>query len=128
MATIILPRLLGQATRNGLRQEVEGADLASALEGLFAREPSLKTHLLDETGSIRQHVLIFVNGRRAQLGSAIEPSSKIRILQAVSGGESGFVLCPGGSVENEPDGINANQQQNDPDDLIVDQHKGREAE
>lgn len=86
MATIILPRLLGQATRNGLRQEVEGEDLASALDGLFTREPSLKVHLLDETGSIRQHILIFVDGRRAQLGSAIESSSEIRILQAVSGG------------------------------------------
>ncbi len=65
---------------------MDAEDLDSALNGLFTREPSLKAHLLDETGSIRQHVLIFVDGRRAQLDSAVEPSSEIRILQAVSGG------------------------------------------
>jgi len=86
MAQLRLPRVLEPATRNGLKQEVAGTNLAEALGQLFAREPALRAHLLDEDGSIRHHVLIFVDGTRAGLSAAVKATSEIRVLQAVSGG------------------------------------------
>ena len=86
MPTVRLPRVLGSAARAGLTHEVEGTTLAAALNRLFAREPALRPHLLDESGEIRPHVLIFVDGRRSALGDALGPDSEVRVLQAASGG------------------------------------------
>lgn len=86
MPTLRLPRVLGSAARAGLSHQVEGASLATALDDLFAREPALRPHLLDESGEIRPHVLIFVDGSRAALGDDVGPDSEVRVLQAASGG------------------------------------------
>ncbi len=86
MAQVRLPRVLEPAARNGLKHEIEGGTLIEVLDRLFAREPALKGHLLDEQGSIRHHVLIFVDGTRADLQAAVGTSSEVRVLQAVSGG------------------------------------------
>lgn len=92
MATIRLPRLLDEATRGGLRQDLAPGSLAIALGGLFASEPALRHHLLDEDGAIRPHVLIFVDGRRADLTTAVADGSEVIVLQAVSGGDGGSTL------------------------------------
>ncbi len=86
MATIRLPRLLADAVRNGLRQELSGSDLAGALADLLSREPALRSHLLDEQGAIRPHILMFVDAGRADLDTEVADTSEIRVLQAVSGG------------------------------------------
>lgn len=85
-AQIRLPRLLAQATEGGLRHEVEGSDLREALQSLFRAEPGLRGHLLDEQGQIRPHVLLFVDGERAQLETPVPYGAEIQVLQAVSGG------------------------------------------
>ena len=62
--TVRIPRVLSQAVTTGLRHEAEGETLGAVLESLFAREPGLENHLLDEDGEIRHHVLIFVDAAR----------------------------------------------------------------
>ena len=59
-----------------------------ALADLFAREPALKVHVLDEAGALRPHVLCFVDDRNTRWGEAcpLREGSRITILQAVSGG------------------------------------------
>ncbi len=86
MAEIRLPRLLEAAAKNGLRQMVTGSTLAEALDNLFVAEPALRNHLLDEVGRIRPHVLVFVDGKRASLGTGVHEQSELVVLQAVSGG------------------------------------------
>jgi len=86
MARVRLPRLLESSVRDGLVSEVQGNSLGEALMHLFEREPALKPHLMAEDGAIRRHVLIFVDGRRADLDSVITDGTEIRVLQAVSGG------------------------------------------
>jgi hypothetical protein len=86
MASLRLPRLLAGSTRGGLRQTVSGSDVSEVLADLHAREPALRPHILDETGQIRPHVLIFVDGNRAQLDTTVGPDSQLQVLQAVSGG------------------------------------------
>lgn len=85
-AVVRLPRLLTPAVVTGLRHEVGGRTLGEVLDNLFSTEPALRGHLLDEQGGIRPHVLIFVDGTRAELDTPIAPNAEVRVLQAVSGG------------------------------------------
>ena len=70
--------------------EVEAATLAEALERLVAERPVLATHLFDESGGLRQHVLCLHNGRSTRwmegLDVPVRDGDVITILQAVSGG------------------------------------------
>lgn len=84
--TVKLPRVLTHAVTTGARHEAEGGTLGEVLESLFAGEPGLRNHLLDEAGSIRPHVLIFVDSAKADLATPVGPDSQVQVLQAVSGG------------------------------------------
>lgn len=84
--TIRLPRVLAQAVTTGPRHQAEGDTLGAVLNSLFAGEPGLRNHLLDENGLIRPHVLIFVDAARADLETPVGPGSEVQVLQAVSGG------------------------------------------
>lgn len=52
--------------------------------------PGLKSYVLDERGSLRKHVNIFVNGSliadRAHLSDPIDEDCEVYIMQALSGG------------------------------------------
>jgi molybdopterin synthase sulfur carrier subunit len=70
--------------------EVEAATVAEALERAFAREPRLRSYLLDDQGTLRKHMAIFVNGAavrdRRGLGDPLSSGSEIAVIQALSGG------------------------------------------
>jgi hypothetical protein len=53
---------------------------------LFRREPGVRNHIVDESGAIRPHVSVFVDGVQAGLDTPVRPDSQVRVLQAVSGG------------------------------------------
>jgi molybdopterin synthase sulfur carrier subunit len=63
------------------------AELVRALDGRF---PGIAGYLVDERGSLRKHVNIFVDGElvvdRARLGDALGDTSEVFIAQALSGG------------------------------------------
>lgn len=56
----------------------------------FAREPRLRGYLLDDQGSLRRHVALFVDGvqvrDRRGLGDPLQDDSEIYVVQALSGG------------------------------------------
>lgn len=81
-----LPRILTQAVNAGLRHEVNGSDVSQVLISLFQAEPGLRNHLIDEEGNIRTHVLVFVDGERADLSTPVPDGAEVQVLQAVSGG------------------------------------------
>lgn len=85
-ATLRLPRMLSDATQTSILQAVEGDTVKDVLIDLFEREPGLRNHILDEMGSVRPHVSVFVDGRQADITSGVEDGSEVRILHAVSGG------------------------------------------
>ena len=64
--------------------------LADALNDYFARWPGVRGYILDDQGGVRHHVKILIDGRnindRQRLSDRIEPSSKIHVFQALSGG------------------------------------------
>lgn len=85
-AEIRLPRVLTHSVKAGLIQEVCGETVGELLEHLFESEPGLRPHLVDETGAIRPHVSIFVDGTQAKLETTVAAGAHIRVLHAVSGG------------------------------------------
>ena len=68
----------------------EATTLKEALECAFEQQPSLRGYVLDDQGSVRKHVTIFVNdqtiGDRDQLSDSLEPGDAIYVFQALSGG------------------------------------------
>ena len=65
---------------------VRGVTVREALENVFKKEAKMRGYVLDEQGELRRHVHVYVGGRRAALSDAVEPSSEIFVLQALTGG------------------------------------------
>lgn len=84
---VVLPGALvtlfpGSATR----LELKAATVEDMLKALDARWPGMRARLRDERPSIRKHINIFVDGRRAALDTPLKEGSKVYILTAMSGG------------------------------------------
>ena len=70
--------------------EVPGTTVRAVLEAAFATNPPLRGYILDDQGRLRQHVVVFVDGRqvrdRVGLGDAVAEGSEVAVMQALSGG------------------------------------------
>jgi sulfur carrier protein ThiS len=71
-------------------QDLDAATLRDALDRAFEAAPSLRHYVLDEQGSVRKHVAVFVNARmiadRSKLDLPLGPGDKVMVIQALSGG------------------------------------------
>ena len=90
LVTVRIPSLLAELADGRLQHEVEAGTVGEALTALFEHFPQLQVHVFDESGSVRQHVSCFHNGRHARTAEAhaapVEAGDTVTILQAVSGG------------------------------------------
>ncbi len=68
--------------------EVDGADLATVLDQVFARFPNLRGYVLDERGAIRHHLTLFVDGVALRDKAAFDLAVRreLHVMQALSGG------------------------------------------
>lgn len=68
--------------------DVEGADLASVLNQVFARYPHLRGYVLDEHGAIRHHLTLFADGSAVRDKRALSHPvrAELYVMQALSGG------------------------------------------
>jgi molybdopterin converting factor small subunit len=70
--------------------EVTGETIGAAFDQIFRSSPRLRSYVLDDQGSLRVHVKVFVNGRPVAdpraLSDRIEPTDEIHVIQALSGG------------------------------------------
>jgi molybdopterin synthase sulfur carrier subunit len=70
--------------------EAAGATVREVLDGVFAANPQARSYVLDDQGSLRRHMTIFVNGvmiaDRKGLGDPVDETSAIYVFQALSGG------------------------------------------
>jgi len=62
----------------------------AALDAYFGRHPEVRGYVVDERGTIRRHVAVFVGGepitdREAQ-SDAVGADTEIHVMQALSGG------------------------------------------
>ena len=69
---------------------VEAATVADALDQVFAEVPRLRGYVVDERGSLRKHMVVFVDGEqiidRRHLTDAVPPEGEVYVMQALSGG------------------------------------------
>jgi hypothetical protein len=69
---------------------VAAGTVAEALETVFARNPRLRSYIVDEQGRLRQHVAVFVGGEmvrdRLGLSDVVQDHQDIFVMQALSGG------------------------------------------
>lgn len=85
-ARLKIPRMLAETANTAVEHQVSGGSVGEILTSLFATIPGLRHHILDETGAIRPHVSVFVNGSQGGLETDVGAGADIRILHAVSGG------------------------------------------
>jgi sulfur-carrier protein len=70
--------------------DVAAGSVNEALAAVFADEPRLRGYILDDQGSLRRHLSVFVDGRpvhdRRCLSDPVDEKSRIYVVQALSGG------------------------------------------
>ncbi|ALS62331.1 MoaD/ThiS family protein [Pandoraea norimbergensis] len=71
-------------------QQVDGANVQSALATCMTRAPGLRGYLFNDQGRLRAHVAVFVDGHlikdRSHLSDALNAQSRVYVAQALSGG------------------------------------------
>lgn len=64
--------------------------MREVLDVVFERIPRLRGYVVDETGCLRKHMTIFVDGElvsdRRRLSDPVDSNSEIYVMQALSGG------------------------------------------
>lgn len=70
--------------------EAAGATVREVLEAVFAANPQARGYVLDDQGSLRRHMIVFLDGvpirDRARLSEPVGPDSRVYVFQALSGG------------------------------------------
>lgn len=87
MPRVILPdslvRLFPGAER---RVQLEADSVAATLERLNEQWPGMRDRLVDGRPAIRRHIVIFVNGERADLDTPVVETDELYVMPAMSGG------------------------------------------
>lgn len=82
MAVVLLPGLLATEAGGQKQFEVEAETVVAALRALPVADL-----LLDESGSIRPLVHVYVDGERERdLSAPLAPAATVRIVAAIAGG------------------------------------------
>ena len=87
MATVLLPGALARLFP-GMERRVTlpAATVREAIDMLDAATPGVRARLCDSSPAIRQHIRIFVDGERADLGTELGEGSMVEVSPAISGG------------------------------------------
>ncbi len=86
MAKVILPSALSNLADGVTELDVDGVTAGEILRRLEEIHPRLRGWVLDEQSRLRQHVNVFVNSRRADLDTALEPRDQVHVIQSIAGG------------------------------------------
>jgi sulfur-carrier protein len=68
------------------RLDVEAATVNDAIDELERRWPGLRDRLCEPGPALRPHIHVYVDRERANLGTPLEPRSRIDVIAAISGG------------------------------------------
>jgi molybdopterin converting factor small subunit len=86
MALVCLHGPLRNLAGGRSQQEIDGADVHSVLRGLEDLHPSVTGWILDERGTIRRHINVFVNGERGGEDTSVAAGDRVEVLPAITGG------------------------------------------
>jgi molybdopterin converting factor small subunit len=68
------------------RLELEAGTVGELLDALDAQWPGLGDRLCEPGPTLRRHIHVFVDGERADLGTAVPTRSRVDVITAISGG------------------------------------------
>lgn len=71
------------------RLTVGGSCVREVLDSLFAQYPHLRGYVVDETGTVRHHVVVYLNDaavEKTALADPVPADGEIYLFQALSGG------------------------------------------
>jgi sulfur-carrier protein len=66
--------------------ELQAVTVLDLLRELEHRYPALGGWIVDERGSIRRHINVFVNGERGGENTAVAADARVEIVPAITGG------------------------------------------
>ncbi len=70
--------------------ELAANTVTEVIEAVEQKYPGIKNYLVDDQGSLRKHVNVFIDGTlikdREKLSDSITPNGEVYIMQALSGG------------------------------------------
>jgi molybdopterin converting factor small subunit len=68
------------------RLDVDAATVDEAIGRLDASWPGLRDRLCEPGPTLRPHIHVYVDQRRADLDTALVPASRVDVIAAISGG------------------------------------------
>lgn len=68
------------------RLEIDAATIGEMMDVLETRWPGVRDRLCEPGPSLRRHIHVFVDGRPADLGTAIPARARVDVITAISGG------------------------------------------
>jgi molybdopterin converting factor small subunit len=68
------------------RVAIDAATVADAIDRLDEQWPGIRDRLLESRRTIRPHIHVYVDKERAELGTAVDPRSRVDVIAAISGG------------------------------------------
>jgi sulfur-carrier protein len=90
---VLLPRLLSDCTGGRTKVDVdlvEPATVRALLDALAADHPVFDRRVRDETGELRRHVNVYVDGEEVRrldgLATTVPPGAEVMVVQSVAGG------------------------------------------
>lgn len=84
---VTLPPNLVRLFPGAVRQvELPASTVREMVDALEVRWPGMRDRLCDSRPSIRRHINVFVEGRRATLDTRLAPGAEVTVLTAISGG------------------------------------------
>jgi sulfur-carrier protein len=66
--------------------ELDAATVDEALDRLDERWPGLRDRICEPGHGLRQHIHVYVDRERADLGTTLEARSRVDVITAISGG------------------------------------------
>ena len=88
--SVRLPTVMRPQANGESMVTVEGSTVGEVVEGLIGDFPGLKSNLVDDQGSVRKFVNVYVNDEDIRflekLETPVKPGDEVAILPAVAGG------------------------------------------
>lgn len=70
--------------------EVPGGTVREVLNAAFSKNEAARGYVLDDQGTLRRHMVVFVDGRavldRVNLSDRVPDAAEVYVMQALSGG------------------------------------------